>query len=365
MDIIKTTKRLISTPSVYPEEGKISSVLRQLLTDAGCTVRRERVAAGRYNLYGTKGSGDRSILFYGHMDTVPVVRPNDWQTDPFRPVLKDGKLYGLGAYDMKSGIAAFLSAIARSEAYVKVFLACDEENISAGAWHAVHHNATFFRDVHLVISAEPNFGFGLNGVTVGRSGRCIFTLTIEGAPVHIAQFQDGADACMMLGAFLMSFYTMRDSRHQAIPTVLQVRKVEAESIGMSVCGQVIIEIEALLAAGDEPEAVISAIRKATGYEPTLKPRPTPYLTGYMVDEFPYQDAIADIIAKTTGTPMQRHIRHSVGDDNVMASLGLPVITWGPDGANAHSPNECVDVQSLRKLESMYYDVLMQAEASMD
>jgi acetylornithine deacetylase/succinyl-diaminopimelate desuccinylase-like protein len=110
-------------------------------TRPGCT-------PGRWSLFGVKNAqpGKKSVLLYGHQDTVAPL--SDW-TNPYEPIVDGDKLIGLGGYDMKGGMVAFLDAARETKAYVKVFLAIDEELISKGAWHALAKNKAFFEDVEL------------------------------------------------------------------------------------------------------------------------------------------------------------------------------------------------------------------------
>lgn len=110
-DPVALTEDLIRCPSVTPQEGGALGLLADRLSAAGfeCT-RVDR--AGIANLYARWGAGDaaRRFGFNGHTDVVPVGNPEDWTDPPFAAVTRDGKLWGRGAVDMKSGVAAFAAA---------------------------------------------------------------------------------------------------------------------------------------------------------------------------------------------------------------------------------------------------------------
>lgn len=110
-DPVKLTAELIKCPSVTPAEGGALLLLERLLSDAGfsCT----RVDRGKVsNLFARWGAGanGRTFGFNGHTDVVPLGNPDDWSVDPFGAEIKDGFMYGRGATDMKSGVAAFAAA---------------------------------------------------------------------------------------------------------------------------------------------------------------------------------------------------------------------------------------------------------------
>src|SRR3990167_8040732 len=160
---MKLLEQMVALKSIYPDEYRFGRFLQARLTDIGFLVMTQRISAKRFNIFAAKGKGLQAVLFYGHMDTVPLTKLSKWKTTPFKLIARNGKMYGLGAYDMKGGIATFLEACRRSDRYIKIFLAVDEENISEGAWSAIKCNKKFFSDVELIISPEPNFGTGLNG----------------------------------------------------------------------------------------------------------------------------------------------------------------------------------------------------------
>lgn len=344
---------LIKTKSEYPEEFAIGEKLEKILRESGFEVERQYLNEKRFNLLAKKGNGAKAVLFYGHMDTVPLESRNEWETDPFNPVEKDGKVFGLGAYDMKGGMAAFFEATKDVNRYIKIFIACDEENISEGAWLAVKEKKEFFGDVKLVISAEPNFGLGINSLTVGRSGRCILKVMSFGKSAHIIKASEGIDAVEKISSFLAKFYSTK-SKLVSSRGLIQIRKVASQVSGMSIPDYAEAEIEVFLGPEDDKEALITKLNSLEeNVQVVLKPRKTPYLNGYYFKEFGDLTEIKNTIRKSTGKEVTLDYRYSVGDDNVLATLGTPVVTWGPDGGNAHAANEYVEIENLNNLAVMY------------
>lgn len=111
LDPVDLTARLIRCPSVTPEEGGALHLLEAELSAAGFTCTRvdRGNTANLYARWGVKGA-NRSFGFNGHTDVVPPGNPADWRFDPFSATLAEGRLYGRGACDMKSGVAAFVAA---------------------------------------------------------------------------------------------------------------------------------------------------------------------------------------------------------------------------------------------------------------
>src|SRR5215471_5987861 len=137
---LQLTEQLISRPSVTPDDAGCLELIAARLTPLGFAC--ERMDSGPesfrvHNLWAIRRSrmpGARTFVFAGHTDVVPTGPLNQWTSDPFRPTLRDGKLYGRGAADMKSSIAAmvvaceeFLAARPDPEITIAFLLTSDEE----------------------------------------------------------------------------------------------------------------------------------------------------------------------------------------------------------------------------------------------
>jgi len=360
---------LIKIPSVAPHEAEIALYLQKWLIEHGFTVELAPIESiQRWNMFAGKNlhritKRRRPILFYGHLDTVP---PDPQWINPFKPKYIYGRLFGLGSYDMKGGMAAFLIAASKAKCPVKIFLAVDEERISLGAWEAITKNRQFFSDVRLIISAEPNFGLGLSGITLGRAGRVVFDLNIRGKAAHLAKQEQAIDAIELLNQAMSALYAaFKTSFFLSKHSTGQIRQIRSETNGLSVCARASCKIEVLFSESDTIVRVKNKIHRILWknkklmkrFELEVAPRLTPYLPFYHFRSFPRQKKVARIIKKYCGKPMTLHRRTSVGDDNVLATLKIPIITWGPDGGNAHNAREYVDMESLINLEKMYEEVL--------
>lgn len=349
----------VDTRYVTKSEGNLAKKLLEELSSRGFATETLETD-GRLNILADNKLPGKAILFYGHIDTVDV--SPGWEHEPFALTMEGDKGYGLGVYDMKGGIAAFLKAVVGTSRHIKIVFAVDEENISTGSWDIVQKRADFFTDVELIISAEPNFGLGLNGITTARTGRVIFTVCSQGKPVHIAKYKEGVNAIYPLVAFVGA---LRDANLATDKmTIIQPRNIRTNTIGMSLCEKAEVDVEVLLGSDDSIEAMLeklTSLSRSIGGDlvVTLALRKTPYLTGYRFNSFPYQEKIAKIIQEHTKKQMTLHERSSVGDDNVYATLGIPVITWGPDGGGAHEADEWVDVQSLSTLSAMFKELLIE------
>src|SRR3989344_828008 len=182
MKIIKILESLVEIPSVFPNEEKIALLIEKFLKSCGFKTERQMINKTRWNLLAERGIGKKSILIYGHMDTVPSY--GKWETNPYKLTAKNNKLYGLGACDMKGGLASILNTvqIMDENRKIKVFFGVDEENISEGVWSAIENKREWFNDVELVVVAEPGASLiqtgGANVITLGRRGRVVLSIEI-------------------------------------------------------------------------------------------------------------------------------------------------------------------------------------------
>lgn len=348
--------KLVSINSIYPNENSLAQWIETYLLSTNWKVKRQYLSRKRFNLLASKGRGKSAAMFYGHLDTVNY--GSGWKINPFNLVIKGDNAYGLGAYDMKGGLVVILKALEKTKQYVKLLLAVDEENISEGAWSVVDKHKAFFKDVRFIVSAEPNFNTGLHSLTIGRTGRCVFNIELVSPEKHIADRTKGIDAIELTGKYINLLYAKKSSLFKSADSDLQIRKIAGEANGMSTCGRVSLEVEVLLGQGDSTLSIQKSLTKLNsriGLQ--LKPRKTPYLEGYYFSSFP-EKAILKTIVKTYLNKSANFIsRRSVGDDNVLATLHIPVITWGPDGGNAHAANEFVNLKSLKLLIKMYSDLI--------
>ena len=108
--LLDTLKKSIQINSVTPVEEDLAAFFADEIRKLGIEPEWDVVAPGRPNVYAVAdlGSSDEMLLLTGHLDTVGIAA--NWETDPFAPVEKDGKLYGLGSFDMKSGLVCCLAA---------------------------------------------------------------------------------------------------------------------------------------------------------------------------------------------------------------------------------------------------------------
>ena len=193
---VELTRRLIRCPSVTPQEGGALDCLEAELSGLGFACERLPFGEGDSridNLFARRGGAGPHLCFAGHTDVVPVGDVAAWTHDPFAAEISDGRLYGRGAADMKSGIAAFVAAIARVPAEdidgsISLMITGDEEGDAVnGTVKMVEWAAANGHRPDMCIVGEPTSPRALGDVIKnGRRGSLSGRLVVEGQQGHVA-----------------------------------------------------------------------------------------------------------------------------------------------------------------------------------
>ena len=297
---------LVSIPSMSGEERRLAERIEALMTERGFSTRRLAIAPGRFNILAERSGSGKPIGLYGHMDTV---EPADGWVDPFRLTESGDRLIGLGAWDMKGGLAAIIDAVGkRTERPIKAAFGVDEENVSEGAYAIV--KSGFFDTCGCIVSTDTGADDGEHSgerqITLGRLGRAVYEFNGD-----------------------MPIERINMKKRGIFP-----------SAPPSVHGN---EIEWHLTPPETPESVLAELNGIGSAR--LKERKTPYLLPQLTDRNdPSVRRLEGIINAELGRPRIAY-GDSVADENVLALSGIPVITYGPRGANMHSAGEWVSKKS--------------------
>ena len=193
IDPVALASQLISCPSVTPATGAVFDVLEAALEPLGFTVHRfilgEAPDGPVENLVAIRGSGSPHFGFAGHLDVVPA--GEGWSTDPFKPTIEDGRLFGRGANDMKSAVAAFVSAAASIEQQrgtVSFLITGDEEGPATYGTPAI---IDWMREREIrpdmILIGEPTSDARLGDtVKIGRRGSVNMWIEVPGTQGHVA-----------------------------------------------------------------------------------------------------------------------------------------------------------------------------------
>lgn len=376
-DSIELLRKIVGIDSVFPKEAELAHFLAGELGRSGFDVQLQRFSDGsnpRFNVLATRGSAESGppLLLYGHMDTVPPYGYDESGRDPLSLEERDGKLYGLGAYDMKAGIAAIAQAVseARSGRALKVMFVSDEEADSRGCFEAARSG--FIRGAGFALSTEISDVSDVmqktRTITLGRRGRAQYELSVPGRSMHAARPDGGISAVTEASKLALEIERMNSSL-PVHPELSQghmfVRSLHSESVSLSLPDSARLLVDRHLVPPENAESArqdienrirslyeAGAMKAADGRITTVRmmPREVPYLMPYATPKGNAEvQRLSGTIEKVLGAKAAYNYGMSVADENLIAMQGVPVASFGPIGGGEHSSGEWVSKQSYIEL----------------
>jgi succinyl-diaminopimelate desuccinylase len=365
--VFDLTCELISRRSVTPDDGGCQALLGDRLAAAGFKV--EHLRFGEVdNLWATHGSGGPLLVFLGHTDVVPTGPVESWRSDPFVPVVRDGRLYGRGAADMKGSVAAMTVAL---EAFVAkhphhhgrvgLLLTSDEEGPSNldGVRRVAEHFRKTGERIDWCVVGEPSSKEQLGDlIRVGRRGSLSGTLVVRGIQGHVAYPEKAKNPIHAFAPALVELAAERwDEGNQDFPpTSFQVSNLNAGTGANNVIPgalTALINFRYSTASGAQDlrtrtEAVLD--RHGLDWQIEWSLSGEPFLTppGGAVRE-----AVVAVCRELCGIKPEESTGGGTSDGRFIAPLGAEVVELGPVNATIHKVDECVAVADLEKLPSLY------------
>jgi acetylornithine deacetylase/succinyl-diaminopimelate desuccinylase-like protein len=374
--MIEFLKKLTEINSIFPGEKKIGEFLFDHILNLGFAAEKQYISGERFNILAEKGSGDASYLLYAHLDTVPVY--GNWSSDPFTLNINGDRAIGLGAADMKGGIAAILKAAEQFQPKnfkLKIALGVDEENFSEGAWKIA--GSGWLNDVRGIMVPESSLPAAKSSmagatITLGRKGRAVFTLKIYGKAAHGVEPETGINAIEEGAKLITAMTGFKNAHHPDLGwETFFIRRFEGKTMSLSVPDYAEIEIDFHFVRPDTTFTLKQRLNdfisglydknylKSSGkaFEIEFSQRPTPFPEPFVFPENdPFIKKAARGVKKVYGEVFFNY-GQSVADENIFGSLGIPTITLGPLADNHHCADEWVSLASLEKLAEIYRLIL--------
>ncbi len=368
-ETLALSKALINRNSVTPEDAGCQKLLCDRLEPYGFTVENMRFEEVD-NIWLRRGTERPLLCFAGHTDVVPTGPITDWDSDPFNAEIREGLLYGRGAADMKSSIAAFTVA---SERFVKDFpehegsiaylITSDEEGPSVnGTVKVIEALEARNEKIDWCLVGEPSSKDTLGDVIKnGRRGSLNGYLTIYGQQGHVA-YPHLADNPMHLAApILAELVAMEWDKGNEFfpPTTFQVSNINSGTGATNVIpGQVDIIFNFRFSTevtADQLKQRVQDLLEKHGLDVKLKwvLSGVPFLTA----EGELVAAAVESIKEVTGTDTELSTSGGTSDGRFIAPTGAQVLELGPRNATIHQINECVEVDDLEPLEEIYYRIM--------
>lgn len=367
--VLALAQDLIARRSVTPDDAGCQPLLAERLTRCGfhCeTIER----GGVRNLWARRGSAAPLVCLAGHTDVVPSGPAERWQSDPFTPTLRDGRLYGRGAADMKSSLAAFVVAVEQFVAAhpahsgsIALLLTADEEgDATDGTVAVVDALRARGEAIDYCVVGEPTAVARL-GDTIknGRRGSLTGKLTVKGIQGHVAYPQLAKNPIHLVAPAIAELAaTVWDEGDEFFPpTTWQISNIHAgNGAGNVIPGSVDILFNFRFAAVSTPESLqqrLNAILERHGLDFeivwTLGARPFGTPRGTLVE------AALAAIHEQTGVNAELSTSGGTSDGRFLAEICPQVIELGPVNESIHKIDENVAVADLPHLAAIYRRLL--------
>lgn len=363
-------KELVSCPSLTPRSAGTVEIARRELEAAG--FQTEEINRGEVrNLYAVHGEGEGLLLLCGHLDVVPPGDAAAWDTDPFEPVAKDGRLYGRGTTDMKGGVAAMLVAATEHAAAgpapagrLAVLLTTDEEGEAKdGVRHAVEVLRGRGEKYRHALVGEPSSAekFG-DLLRVGRRGSLTCRIEVEGKQGHAAYPQLCANPVPVLAALVadVSAWEFAAPAEGTEATSVQVVRLHADAGAANVIpGTAAATLNFRHHPLDDPAQLRARLGELLAKAPlparcACEPGAAPYHTGAASA---IGAAVAAAVARACGTPPRPSVGGGTSDGRFLGAVCAEVVEFGSVGRSMHMANEHIEIAQLGQLAAVYRDVI--------
>ena len=369
MRTLQLTQDLIARASVSPTDGGCQALMIERLQAIGFEVENLRFGPVD-NFWAKRGRGAPVFCFAGHTDVVPSGPLDEWHSDPFVPVIKDGVLYGRGAADMKSGLAAMVTAcedfVGRYPAHrgtIAFLITSDEEGPSVDGTRRVVE-VLRERDQHIdwCLVGEPSSEHTLGDtIKIGRRGSLSGRLTVHGIQGHIAYPHTADNPVHAVAPALAELAARTWDRGNAHfqPTTFQISNISA---GTGAPNVIPGELKARFNLRFSTEQTVDSLKAVV--ESLLQRHAVKYSLEWFVSGYPFLTVpgeLSQAASRAVQEQLQITPKLSTGggtsDGRFIAPMGAQVIELGVINATIHKVDECVRVADIERLHALYLRTL--------
>ena len=369
-DVFKLACDLIRRRSVTPEDAGCLPLIGDRLGRAGFRVEHLRYGDVD-NLWATHGTGSPTLIFLGHTDVVPSGPEASWHSPPFEPTVRDGRLYGRGAADMKGSVAAMVVALEQFVAAhpdhrgrVGLLLTSDEEgptNLDGVRKVAEHFRATGER-IDWCVVGEPSAKEKLGDlIRVGRRGSLSGTLVVRGVQGHVAYPEKALNPIHVFAPALAELAAERwdEGNDDFPPTSFQVSNLNA---GAGANNVIPGELTALINFRYSTASRAEDLRART--EAILQRHGLDFILDWNLSGEPFltppggllRETVVAVCRELCGIDPEQSTGGGTSDGRFIAPMGAEVVEIGPVNATIHKVDECVAVDELEALPAIYRSI---------
>ncbi|HPE59848.1 MAG TPA: succinyl-diaminopimelate desuccinylase [Thiolinea sp.] len=368
---------LIARPSVTPDDQGCQLLLADRLAAIGFHIEHLRFGDVD-NLWARRGTQAPLLCFAGHTDVVPPGPLEQWDSPPFVPQIRDGRLYGRGAADMKGSIAAFVVACEQFAAAhpahqgsIAFLITSDEEGPSVdGTVKVVEVLEARHEKIDWCLVGEPSSSKQLGDIIKnGRRGSLNARLSIFGKQGHVAYPQLAENPIHRAAPALAELAAINWDNGNAFfpPTTFQISNIHA---GTGANNVIPGQVDLLINFRFSTELTHERIQEKT--EALLNRHGLKYRIEWSLSGNPFLTPSGELVAASvrainaaTGQQAKLSTAGGTSDGRFIAPTGTQVLELGPVNASIHQINEHVGVQELETLTIIYQDILAQLLASVE
>ncbi len=359
------TEELISLHSVTPADGGCQLKMAERLSPLGFAC--ETMASGDVtNLWARRGTAQPLLVFAGHTDVVPTGPLQQWSSDPFTPTHRDGKLYGRGAADMKTSLAAMVVAV---EEFVAAhpnhkgsigFLVTSDEEGPAIDGTVIVCNALKARGEQLdyCIVGEPTSVKNIGDmIKNGRRGTMSGRLVIKGIQGHIAYPHMAKNPIHMAMPALAELAAIEwdQGNEYYLPTSWQMSNIHAGTGASNVIpGECVVDFNFRFSTASTVEGLQQRVHA------TLDKHGLDYDLKWTVGGLPFltprgnlSNALSSAIKAETGLDTELSTTGGTSDGRFIAQICPQVVEFGPTNASIHKIDEHIAVEEIEPLKNIY------------
>ena len=366
---LELAKQIIACHSVTPEDGGCMEIIGARLAPLGFTLEYIN-RNGVTNLWARRGAQAPLFVFAGHTDVVPTGPLDKWTSPPFAPEIRDGMLYGRGTADMKSSLAASVTAV---EAFLAAhpdfsgslgfLLTSDEEgDATDGTVAVVEVLKARGESIDFCIIGEPTSVDTLGDmIKNGRRGSLSGVLTVKGIQCHIAYPEKGRnpihEAAPALAELAATEWDEGNEYYQ--PTSWQISNIHGGTGATNVVpGSVEIKFNFRFSTASTPEGLQSRLcavldKHKLDYDIKWTLGARPFLTG----RGPLADAAVEAIRAVCGIETELSTTGGTSDGRFIAPICGQLLEIGPSNATSHKIDECIAVDAPAQLSAVYRLIL--------
>ncbi len=364
---IRLTEEMIGIPSVTGDEEALSLYVKDKLEGYGFDTELKYIEAKRPNLYGVlRGSRpSKRLNFNAHSDTVPA--GEDWVSDPFKAVIKDGKIYGRGACDMKSGIACTLNMLRavvnsghRFPGELSFSLVVDQEATDIGAWAMMKDER--WRTLDAIVLTYSYCGDETKPIPLGLTGKVLYDVTVKGKAAHGFRPHLGVNAVEDAAKIVANLDKLQLKRHSEFGRGTyctlkfdggyQIYSVVVPASARFEVNRLLVPGETNQYALDDMRNLIDSLKLKSEVEVKVKPpKYEPYTCSK--DEL-IMKTLDSVYREVMGRSPLYEYAYGITNANIFqGEKGIPCVHLGPQRGDAHGANEYVKLEWLPPVSMMY------------